>query len=200
MASIRSLAKRVALRVSAVVARHELFERPGERPLQSVLSAQAWNSGPSDVLDTPGVSMDVAAFKPQLLTAAPIKRMITQGPAIVHHWATWCESCMTETEPLKALNAGTNVPLIGVSWDGFEAPSADAALADVAGVVQAHAMAWAQVVVKGGAPHFFKTLNIQLKTVPQTWLIDAHGQVTERIEGPISKNDIDALIMKANAL
>ena len=107
---------------------------------------------------------------------------------------------MTETPALKALAARTGVPMVGVSWDTFQAPSPEAAMSAVQAAVSAEGMDWTQVVVKGGSAHFFKVMGIQTKTVPQTWIVDANGEVQLRIEGPIDMSAIDELVEKVNAL
>jgi thiol-disulfide isomerase/thioredoxin len=193
---LRTMGKRLALRVSSLVAGHELFERAGERSVQPPLEPGAWEGLASPSAE----AMPTVAAAARLLTAAPIKHEISQGPAIVHHWATWCESCMTETAALKALAARTGVPLVGVSWDTFQTPSPEAALTAVQAAVSAEEMDWKQLVVKGGSAHFFKVMGIQTKTVPQTWLVDAKGEVHLRIEGPIDMSSLDDLVEKVNAL
>ena len=98
------------------------------------------------------------------------------------------------------LAARTGVPIVGVSWDTFQTPSPEAALSEVQAVVSAEGLDWAQLVVKGGSAHFFKVMGIQTKTVPQTWLVDAKGEIHLRIEGPIDMSSIDELVEKVNAL
>ena len=201
MSFIRTIGKQVALRVSSLVAKNELFERMGDRPVQPPLEPDAWTLGKASLSAGPQDKDDGGSpVNAQLMTAAPIKKALSKGPMVVNHWATWCESCQAETSALKLLAARTSVPLVGVSWDVFEGGTPEAALEAVKSFAASEGKHWDQLVVKGGPAHFFKSLGIDFQQIPQTWLIDSEGVIVSRIEGPIAPADLDALIEKVNAL
>ncbi len=197
MGLLQSIGKRVALQVAALVSRNELFERYGDRPTQPPLSPDAWSQGADDDVQS---KPSIESVIPRLMGATAIKRGISAGPMVVNHWATWCESCSTEKTALKALFERINVPMVGVSWDAFEGASFDEALEAVQTEAADSGLAWEQWVVKGKPPHFFKVLGVQVKQVPQTWLVNAEGEVVHCIEGPIDASDVDSLVERVEAL
>ena len=197
MGLLHTIGKRVALQVAAIVARNELFERYGDRPVQPPLDPNAWSDAggeaePAAEEFTPGEC--------KLMGATAIGRAIAKGPMVVNHWATWCESCTGEKPALKALVQQTNVPLVGISWDAFEGAEFSESLQSVQRVVEEEGFSWDQLVVKGKAPHFFKVLGVDFEQVPQTWLIDASGKIVHRIEGPIDPADVAALLKRVESL
>jgi len=187
----------VALQVAALVARNELFERYGDRPVQPPLDPDAWLDSGNEAEVT---LEEVTTGESQLLGATAIGRAISKGPMVVNHWATWCESCADEKPALKALARQADVPIVGVSWDAFEGADYDEALQLVQRFVEEEGLTWDQLVVKGKAPHFFKVLGVEFKQIPQTWIVDASGEVVHRIEGPIEASDVDALLKRVESL
>jgi len=192
-----SIGKRVVLQVAALVARNELFERYGDRPVQPPLGPDAWSSKDDE---TEAAVDDAVVGDCKLVGATAIGRAIAKGPMVVNHWATWCESCADEKPSLKALERGANVPVIGISWDAFEGADVSEALEAVQRMVTEEGLTWDQLVVKGKAPHFFKVLGIEFKQIPQTWLIDASGKIVHRVEGPIDAAGVDALLKRVESL
>ena len=53
------------------------------------------------------------------------QRVVAEGPAVVHHWATWCEACSAEVSLLDTPAARADARMIAVSWDGFEGADDD---------------------------------------------------------------------------
>ena len=202
MGRLQSIGKRVALQLAALVARNELFERYGDRPVQPPLRPDDWShdDGASSTADDGPVEQAIVAGSSQLLGATAIKRKLAEGPMVVNHWATWCESCETEKEALKELDRRSGVPLVGISWDMFEGGTPDDALAAVKAMCSDVGITWNQWVVKGKPPHFFKVLDVTSKQVPQTWIIDAQGQVVETIEGPIDSDKVKAILSRVESL
>jgi thiol-disulfide isomerase/thioredoxin len=119
---------------------------------------------------------------------------------VVNHWATWCESCETEKDALKDLARRISVPLVGISWDMFEGGAPADALTAVKTKCSDLGITWNQWVVKGKPPHFFKVLDVRTKQVPQTWIIDAQGQVVETIEGPIDSGKVEVILSRLESL
>lgn len=191
---LRTIGKRLAVQLSAFVARNELFERYGDRPVQPPLDKDAWSEG----LEAPEVDSGKPA--PELLGAAAIKRVVAEGPAVVHHWATWCEACSAEVSLLDTLAARADARMVALSWDGFEGADDQTAIAQVTEAQDDFGAGWKHIVVKGKPPHFFRTLGVSHKQIPQTWLVGQNGEVLHRIEGPMTQADVDDLIARASKL
>ena len=87
MGWLRTMGKRVALRVSAVVARNELFERYGERPVQPPLEPGTW-SGSSDEGDSPQQEpgSDDEDEDPQcsVVNVDQVRALLNDGPMVIH--------------------------------------------------------------------------------------------------------------------
>ena len=191
---LRTIGKRLAVQLSALVARNELFERYGDRPVQPPLDKDAWTEG------LEAGEVDTRKPDPELMGAAAIKRVGAEGPAVVHHWATWCEACSAEVSLLDTLAARADARMIAVSWDGFEGADDDTAVAQVSEAQDDFGAGWRHLVVKGKPPHFFRTMDVNHKQIPQTWLVGRDGEVVHRIEGPMAQSDVDDLIARASKL
>ena len=194
MTVLRTIGKRLAVQLSALVARNELFERYGDRPVQPPLDKGAWSEGLEAAV------VDDTSPDPELLGSAAIKRVVAEGPAVVHHWATWCEACSAEVSLLDTLAARADARMLAISWDGFEGADEPTAVAQVAEAQNDFGAGWRHMVVKGKPPHFFRTLGVTHKQIPQTWLVGRDGEVLHRIEGPMTQADVDDLISRASKL
>ena len=191
---LRTIGKRLAVQLSALVARNELFERYGDRPVQPPLDKDAWTEG------LEAVEVDTRKPDPELMGAAAIKRVVAEGPAVVHHWATGGEAGSAEVSLLDTLAARADARMIAVSWDGFEGADDDTAVAQVSEAQDDFGAGWRHLVVKGKPPHFFRTMGVNHKQIPQTWLVGRDGEVVHRIEGPMAQSDVDDLIARASKL
>ena len=121
----RNIGKQVVQRLSALVARNELFERYGERPTEPALPPGAWSgsSSASEAVETEESADeddDDDEAHSMLRSPADIKADLQSGPMVVNHWATWCESCLKEKDMVRDLSERITVPMVGVSWDVFE--------------------------------------------------------------------------------
>ena len=121
--------------------------------MQPPLDKDAWTEG------LEAVEVDTRKPDPELLGAAAIKRVVAEGPAVVHHWATWCEACSAEVSLLDTLAARADARMIAVSWDGFEGADDDTAVAQVSEAQDDFGAGWRHLVVKGKPPHFFRTMG-----------------------------------------
>ena len=196
MGWLRTMGKRVALRVSSVVARNELFERYGERPVQPPLKPGTWvgSTGEQESEDDdpePDCSVDVVH---------DIDSALKNGPAIVHHWATWCESCIDEMPMLREVVSQATLPVFGVSWDAFEADNAEACVADVRSVARELGFSVPQLVLDIDPEAFFDGMKMTFRQVPQTWLVNSKGETVFRVDGVMDADALEALLRAAGTV
>ena len=192
MGWLRTVGKRVALRVSAVVARNELFERYGERPVQPPLAPGSWSNSGEEGVTSDADQQDAADDDdgdPECSTASlqNVHQLLVDGAKVVHHWATWCESCIDEMEAVRQLSIDVKLPIIGLSWDAFEAENAEACLADVRAVAKEHGLQFPQFVLDESPETFFADLKMSFKQVPQTWLVNGAGEIVHRVDGALDE-------------
>lgn len=203
MSVFRKLSKQVVQRVSSLVARHELFERQGERPVQPPLSPGAWSSGSEPSTDSASDDEGDPDDEHRSIAADPdaLREALRRGPFVVNHWATWCESCIAELPAIRDLAERAPWPMVGVSWDSFEDGDIVRSLREVDEVAAAERLRWRQYVVDGHPDDFFGEFAIEEQQIPQTWLVDSDGTITHRIHGVIDGAEVDAILkqMKTDA-
>jgi thiol-disulfide isomerase/thioredoxin len=197
---IRKFSKQIVRRVSSLVARNELFERQGERPVQPPLSPDAWDGEAGADAETPAAEDDDEEHPCSAGDSEALKSAMSAGPVIINHWATWCESCMAETEAVRTLVDAVNVPILGVSWDAFEGRELNQAVADVAVVAHNERMNWPHIVLSDSPDDFFAAMGLENRQVPQTWFVDARGTIVHRVEGVIELEQVPALVKVAESL
>ena len=150
MGRIRKMIRGGIRRVSSVVARNELFEKPGERAATPQMSPRAMAS--TEVgLASVSVPATVApptpprAAAPVVSESQPVddeprlaqhldacdvvdldglKQVLGAGAGVrvVNHWATWCIPCIEEFDQLKQLfeRLPSGATFQGISWDLFD--------------------------------------------------------------------------------
>ena len=198
----RNLGKQMVMRISALVARNELFERYGERPTEPPLPEGAW-SGSTDASEAeePEESDDEDdEAHCTLRSPVEIRAGLQTGPIVVNHWATWCESCSTEKDVVRDLADRINVPLVGVSWDAFEGRDSAAALADVEQYSAESRLNWPHWVVDATPDAFFEEFSLENHTVPQTWVVNGDGEVVYRVDGMVGPREADEIVRQLGAL
>ena len=203
MGWLQTMGKRAALRVSALVAKNELFERYGERPVQPPLEPGTWSGSADDSeTSTEDGSSDDDDEEASCSVAGidRVRSLLAGGPKVVHHWATWCESCIEEMHLVRQLAHEVSVPMIGLSWDAFEAENAESCVSDVRDVVLEHGLQFPQFVLDAEPDAFFTDMSMSFKQVPQTWLVDGSGSVVHRVEGPLDASTLSALKEQAESL
>ena len=107
------------------------------------------------------------------------KEVQTNGPTIVHYWATWCDPCkadMAEMRKLQAKYAKQNLQIVGVNLDN-EPATAAGFLKENAGKFP-----WSHIHEQGGFQSDLAT-KLGVLSVPVTILIDAKGVVVKRTAG-----------------
>ena len=196
MGWLRTMGKRVALRVSSVVARNELFERYGERPVQPPLRPGTW-VGPSGEQES---EEDDQESDCRVDIVRDLSPYLNKAPAIVHHWATWCESCIDEMPMIRSLVSRSPVAVFGVSWDAFEAESAQVCVADVESVAKESGFTAQQLILDIEPEAFFDGMRMTFKQVPQTWLVNSEGETVFQIDGVMDEDGLQALLRAAEGV
>lgn len=202
MGLVRSTARRVAERVARVVARDELFEKPGERAPTGPLQPPRPASAPSEEPEPPLVSTAAApalgaACEPVDLAGLMAACGTGGRPLVLHHWATWCEPCEEELPRIEALAAalGTDARVLGISWELFEGGGDPAAAAErVVAYQQSAGLSWPSVLFSDLPEALFEGLALPFERIPQTQVLGADGRVLRRFDGPLSPEDVDAVV------
>lgn len=197
MGWLRTFGKRVALRVSAVVAKNELFERYGERPVQPPLQPGTWvaPSGEEESSDEDDQEPDC-----RVVSLDELRSRIDNGPIVIHHWATWCESCVEEMPVVRRLIGQASVPVLGLSWDAFEGQPADGCVQDVLSAVRQFQLENDNWVLDADPETFFKEMGMEFRQVPQTWVVNGAGEVSHRVDGVITPAALDGLLQAVESL
>lgn len=190
---LRKFSQQVVQRISSLVARHELFERQGERPVQPPLAPGSWSSGDSEVTAESSDDDDIDE-QVETADADALAGIFSGGAMIVNHWATWCESCMTEKAAVRRLAERADWPMVGVSWDAFEDGDVVRSLAEVDTYVRAERIDWPQYVVDGHPDDFFNAFDIAEQQIPQTWLVGPDGVILHRLHGIVDEAQIEDLL------
>ena len=216
MPSLRQLALRVAERVARTVSENELFEKPGERPLQSPLSSKDHAQAPANSdhqAQAPANSEhqslapansehqslapaeDAAPAGVETLNSVGLEQRLATGRLIVNHWATWCDGCIEELPELLRLQAGCpgDVRMVGVGWELFTGGTIEEAEARVAETAAAHGLSHPTLIVSDPPADFFAFFGIESEQIPQTWLMK-DGKVIERIHGLLDQDAVTRLL------
>ena len=136
---------------------------------------------------------------PELVTAAGLRQHFA-GVRVVNLWATWCDPCVEELPLLKQLTSEIGESsMLGVSWDLFQASPPEAALRAVAEMSQAHELSYQSVVLSDGPDAFFDHFPLENKTVPQTWVLSEDGSVIHCVNGVLSNEDVEDIVVLINA-
>ena len=117
-------------------------------------------------VDLPGLAdgaprLDLAAFKGKLVA--------------VNFFASWCLPCRAEHPFLKQLSAEFGVPVIGIAWKD----KSEASRAFLAELGDPYAATGADESGRTG-------IDFGITGVPETFLVDAAGNVTYRFAGPLT--------------
>lgn len=118
---------------------------------------------------------EAVALPAQVLVGPRVTSAQLAGrPAIVHFWASWCEPCRKEAPELARL-AGMlhgRATLVGVDWSGERR--------DALAFVHRHGWAFPNLSDPGQAVGE----RDGVIGLPTTFILDAHGTVVQRLQGP----------------
>jgi cytochrome c biogenesis protein CcmG/thiol:disulfide interchange protein DsbE len=120
---------------------------------------------PSALLDKPAPQIDL----PSIYEGGPgFGRADLMGRAtVVNVFASWCVPCRAEHPVLTQLAREHGVPLIGLNWK--DKPEA--------------------------ARAFLGELGDPFYGVPETYVVDAAGRIRYKHVGPLSREDLDSVIL-----
>jgi peroxiredoxin len=149
-------------------------------------SAPHKNAPPPPMASAPLPSIDLVTLEGQPTKMA---QALAGRPALVSLWATWCEACTTEFEPLarlsvRAQSVGAVVVAVAVGEPRQKVQS----------FVQAHQLGYTQLVDE----EFQFADRLGQKRVPATLVIDRGGRVVY-IGGLLDENALAALEKAINA-
>ena len=200
MSIAQRLIRRAAKRVAESVARHDLFEKAGDRAPTPRLTPKI--KPDSDPASSPTPPPQEGEAEQDVVVTGLDGLSTALGPGgglrLVNHWATWCSGCVEELPELRRLYArvGQRVRFIGLSWDRFQAAgSMEDSQQEIRALMAKHDLPWSTLVLSDDVDPdgFFAHLEMTCQTVPQTWVVDDKGVVLERLEGVLGAEEVDAL-------
>jgi len=211
MSLVKSIARRAARGVSRRVARHELFEKPGDRAPTAPLPRP--DSGDAAEAEQEASASEEAAVSDEV-GEPPSARLVGVGdlsaalkprgrPLVVHHWATWCEPCAEELPRIEALARalGDTADVVGLSWELFDSPEPPG---QALGTVDAYAaglgLSWPTLVFDGTPESLFSTLELDFQQIPQTRVLAPDGTCLEELQRPLEDADVSQLAARLSAM
>jgi len=148
------------------------------------------NAAGAAVVLTPQPAVDVTL---QLFDAAGTRWHLGDQrgrTVILNFWASWCAPCRTEAGVLAqaARDYGPrNITLVGINlWDD---PAAARPFLTEFGITYPN----------GSDPSRTAGVAYGVTGIPETFVINAAGQLTQRWIGPVTRTDLDALVKASPA-
>lgn len=215
--------RNAALVLARIVAKHDLFERPSERPRTPPLAPQAAPTADSllaaagrAVAAAPRAAVAApqagapAAFSNEASTPRPVegcrpvdlaglrRALAPNGkPLVVNHWASWCDPCVDELPRLVRAAAGVADigEFMGLSWDLFDHPGDPTVVAaKVAAFADNAGVGYPSVLFVGEPNELFEALGLDSQLIPQTVVYAPDGSVAWKKNGVIEHDDVFPLI------
>lgn len=141
-------------------------------------------AAPSEASQIPAVEKGPApAIVGTTLTGEPFDLTTYRGtPVVLNFWASWCGPCRKELPAIAAFaKAHPEIAVIGVDYQD-DVASAKAFAAE-------HGATWPSVVDDGPIGAAYKVPGL-----PATYLIDAQGQIVDRILGEVTEATLEAQV------
>ena len=118
-------------------------------------------------------------------------------PLIEHHWATWCDACVTELPTIARLGRliEDHADVLTVSWDRFEGEdTAEEVEQRVARMATQHQLVMPTVIADCEPDALFDTLGLRTRQIPQTRVIDADGGILRTFDRALEEADLEAIM------
>jgi cytochrome c biogenesis protein CcmG, thiol:disulfide interchange protein DsbE len=140
-------------------------------------------------LDSPLVGRPAPAFSLTPLGGGPPVALasLRGAPVVVNFWASWCEPCVTEHAALLegARRWGGRVHFVGVVYEDTEA--------DALAFLEARGRAYVSLLDPGGRT----AIAYGIGGVPETYFVDAAGQVVAKHVGPVTPRVLESRLQQA---
>ncbi len=137
---------------------------------------------PSALIDKPAPPIDLPSIYPDRtgLSTADLRGRVT----VVNVFASWCVPCRAEHPILTRLAREHGAALIGLNWED----TPEAARAWLAELGDPFERIGSDPSGRGG-------IDWGVYGVPETYVVDAEGRIRYKHVGPLSDEDIDAVIL-----
>lgn len=139
---------------------------------------------PSPLIDKPAPVFAVATLDGK---NTPFESTSMAGQVwVLNIWASWCGPCAQEHPQMVALSESRDIPIVGLNYK--DAP------ADARAWLQRHGNIFSEVLADGDGR---VGLDWGVYGVPETFIIDAEGQVRLKHVGPVMPDDLENIILPA---
>lgn len=140
-------------------------------------------------LDSPLVGRPAPAFSLTPLGGGPPVALaaLRGAPVVVNFWASWCEPCVAEHAALLdgARRLGGRVHFVGIVYEDKEE--------DAQAFLQARGRAYVSLLDPGGRT----AIAYGIGGVPETYFVDAAGQVVAKHVGPVTPQILETRLRQA---
>jgi cytochrome c biogenesis protein CcmG/thiol:disulfide interchange protein DsbE len=114
-------------------------------------------------------------------------KVAAKGPVLINVFGSWCAACIVEHPLLVDLNK-KGVPVIGIAWR--DKPEKTQAFLNQRGDP------YTQVLMD---PDGLAAIGLGITAAPESFLVDAKGQIIFKQTGPLTPEVVDQLVAKAKA-
>ncbi|MBC6983196.1 DsbE family thiol:disulfide interchange protein [Caulobacter sp. 17J80-11] len=135
-----------------------------------------------------GKPLPAAAIRPLAGGAEQPLTATVDGPTLINVFASWCGPCRIEHPQLLRLK-GEGVRVVGLAYK--DKPQDTFAFLSELG--DPFVATWSDLNGRAG-------IELGISGVPETYLVDASGEVVAKHTGPLTEGDADELLAKWRAL
>jgi cytochrome c biogenesis protein CcmG/thiol:disulfide interchange protein DsbE len=114
-------------------------------------------------------------------------KVAAKGPVLINVFGSWCAACVVEHPLLVDLNR-KGVPVIGVAWR--DKPEKTQAFLNQRGDP------YTQVLMD---PDGLAAIGLGITAAPESFLVNAKGEIIFKQTGPLTPEVVDELVAKAKA-